>query len=57
MNTTLKFCAGVVAMILVLGFVGQEDAIDAQEQQSFYCEQVKQNAWPDFKKNYEKECK
>lgn len=53
---TLKFCAGVITLILVLGFVGQEDAVDATEQQAFYCKQVKDHAWPDFKNNFEKEC-
>lgn len=29
---------------------------DAQEQQTLYCQMVKEKTWPDYKKIYEKAC-
>lgn len=48
--------AFLVAILLLLGLVGQMDYEDAKLHQDHYCKMVAEGAWPDYDEVYTTEC-
>lgn len=47
---------GVIAIIILFGFVGAMDYEDAKQEEISYCENVKSGVWPDYEGTYAKVC-
>lgn len=55
-RNTIIGAAVVIALIALLGLVGNMDYQDEIAEADLYCKNVHELIWPDYKGIYEKEC-
>lgn len=55
-KNTIIGAAVVIALIALLGLVGNMDYEDAVNQADLYCQNVHEGVWPDYNEIYDKEC-
>lgn len=56
MKNQVKVYLLIVAAVCLLGIVGRIGADSTQTDLNIYCDNVKENIWPDYKKIYKTSC-
>lgn len=56
MNKNAKNWLIALAVVVVIGVVGNMDYEDTVREQLSYCENVKAGVWPDYDSTYKTEC-